>query len=109
MGLILLAGFFLYFMVRNILCPLFADDYSYAFIWDGEHLGNLIDGIGRRERVKSLKDIFISLRSHYFTWGGRIFSHFLVHFFILIGKHLFNLVNSLVCVLPILSSIYFKF
>ena len=96
MGLILLAGFFLYFMVRNILCPLFADDYSYAFIWDGKDGGNLMDGIGKRERVKSIKDIFISQHSHYLTWTGRFLAHVFVQFFILIGKKFFNLANALI-------------
>ncbi|MBQ9574642.1 MAG: hypothetical protein IJR27_05125 [Synergistaceae bacterium] len=101
-GIIILALFFLYFLLRNIMCPLFADDYSYAFIWDGKNGGNLINGIGRRERVKSLKDIFVSLYSHYFTWGGRMLAHFFVHLFVLIGKPLFNLVNSAVCILLLL-------
>ena len=95
MGLIILAGFFLYFMLRNILCPLLADDYSYAFIWDGKHYGNLMDGIGKRERVHSLKDIFVSLRSHYFTWGGRLPAHFFVQLFVLLGKSTFNFFNTL--------------
>lgn len=34
--IILLAIFFEIFMLRNFLFPLFADDYSYAFIWGGK-------------------------------------------------------------------------
>ena len=63
--IILLAIFFGIFMLRNFLLPLFADDYSYAFIWDGKNKGNLIRGIGKRERVKSIKDILGS-----FSYSG---------------------------------------
>jgi len=40
-----------------------ADDYSYAFIWDGGHLGNLMDDIGPRktnERQKSEKRVIMA-------------------------------------------------
>ena len=95
-GIILLAIFFGIFMLRNFLLPLFADDYSYAFIWDGKNKGNLIRGIGKRERVKSIKDILISQYSHYLTWSGRFVAHFFVQLFILIGKKFFNVINTLI-------------
>ena len=94
--IILLAIFFGIFMLRNFLLPLFADDYSYAFIWDGKNKGNLIRGIGKRERVKSIKDILISQYSHYLTWSGRFVAHFFVQLFILIGKKFFNVINTLI-------------
>ena len=84
------------FLLRNFLIPLFSDDYSYAFIWDGKDKGNLMDGIGKRERVKSIKDIFVSQYSHYLTWTGRFLAHFFVQFFILIGKKSFNIANTLI-------------
>ena len=94
--IILLLTFSGVFLLRNFLMPLFADDYSYAFIWDGKDNGNLMDGIGRRERVKSIKDIFISQRSHYLTWSGRFIALGLCQFFILIGKKFFNIANTLI-------------
>lgn len=94
--IILLVIFFGIFMLRNFLLPLFADDYSYAFIWDGKNKGNLIRGIGKRERVKSIKDILISQYSHYLTWSGRFVAHFFVQLFILIGKKFFNVINTLI-------------
>lgn len=94
--IILLAIFSGIFLLRNFLLPLFADDYSYAFIWDGKNKGNLIRGIGKRERVKSIKDILISQYSHYLTWSGRFVAHFFVQLFILIGKKFFNVINSLI-------------
>ena len=96
--IILLLTFSGVFFLRNFFLPLFSDDYSYAFIWDGKDKGNLMDGIGKRERVKSIKDIFVSQYSHYLTWSGRFVAHFLIQFFILIGKKFFNIVNTLIFV-----------
>ena len=90
------------FLIRNIMTSLAADDYSYAFIWDGEHWGNLMDGIGERQRVENCHDIFVSLGSHYFTWGGRIPSMFFVQLFVWMGKGWFNIANTLVYVLLML-------
>ncbi len=88
--------------------PLAYDDFCYAFIWDGEHGGNL-DGIQigspeleHRERVNSFGDIFQSQWSHYLTWGGRVFAHSIVQFFLWIGKPYFNVANTIVFVLLIL-------
>ena len=69
------------FLWRNILMPMVGDDYSYAFIWDGANAGNLMDGIGPRQRITSLTDIVASQWSHYFTWGGRVPALFAVQFF----------------------------
>ena len=84
-----------YFFLRNILMPLSDDDYAYAFIWDGEHGGNLIDGIGERQRVESIGDIFQSQYSHWHTWGGRVIAHFFAQFFIWIGKIYFDVANTI--------------
>ena len=89
---VLLVG---YFFLRNVFMPLSDDDYAYAFIWDGEHGGNLIDGIGERQRVESIGDIFQSQYSHYFTWGGRITAHFFAQFFIWTGKLYFDVANTI--------------
>ena len=64
-----------FFFVMNVFMPICYDDYAYAFIWDGEHGGNL-DGIkqveeyNQRERVESIIDIVKSQHSHWYTWGG---------------------------------------
>ena len=86
------------FFLRNLLMPIIADDYSYAFIWDGDGRGNLIDGLdpNRLERVESFGDILYSQWQHYFTWGGRTIAHILVQFFVWQGKLLFDVVNTLV-------------
>ena len=78
------------------------DDFSYAFIWDGEHWGNLMDNIGPRERINSLYDILVSQWSHYFTWGGRTFSMIFIQLFAWTGKIWFDLANTAVFVLLML-------
>ena len=98
----LLLAFSLLFLLRNILTSLAGDDYSYAFIWDGEHCGNLMDGIGERQRVESIDDILVSQWSHYFTWGGRTPSMALIQLFVWLGKGWFNIANTLAYVLLML-------
>lgn len=99
---VVLAAFAVPFLLRNLLLPMMADDYSYAFVWDGGHLGNLMDDIGPRERVDSLSDIFISQWSHYFTWGGRTPSMIFIQLFAWVGKIWFDLANTLVFTLLML-------
>lgn len=90
------------FLWRNLLLPMVGDDYSYAFIWDGDHAGNLMDNIGPRQRITSLTDLAASQWSHYFTWGGRVPALLIVQFFAWhgsLGRLLFALANTLVFVL----------
>ena len=97
------AGIFLW---RNLLLPMVGDDYSYAFIWDGADAGNLMDGIGARQRITSLSDIFVSQWSHYFTWGGRVPALSAVQFFAWQSSnghdYLFDAVNTLFFVLLVM-------
>ncbi len=91
------------FLIRNLLLPLVSDDYSYAFIWNGEGGGNIAYGItGDFQRVTSFYDIAVSQWSHYFTWGGRTVAHCLIQFFVWIGKPFFDIANTLIFVLLIL-------
>ena len=59
--------FGLIFFWRSQLMPMSGDDYAYAFIWNSEHGGNLLDDIGPRQRLESLGDIVISQWNHYFS------------------------------------------
>ncbi|MBR4641490.1 MAG: hypothetical protein IKO74_02070 [Selenomonadaceae bacterium] len=110
-SMILFIAFAGFFFVRTALCPLSHDDYGYAFIWDGAHGGNLeamqfgSPEIEHRDRVESFGDIFKSLESHYFDWGGRIFAHAFVQFFIWIGKPYFDVANTLIFVFLVLTII----
>ncbi len=106
------ALFTIFFLVRTILMPLSNDDYSYAFIWDGEHGGNLAGmqfgsfDIERRERVDSFSDIAQSMWSHYFTWGGRILTHTIIQFFVWIGKPWFDIANTIIFAALVLLIIF---
>ena len=89
----------LIFFMRNCLLPLAADDYSYAFVWDGAGRGNILEGVPDTiERVNSLDDLITSQWSHYMTWGGRTPAHTLVQLFVWIGKPLFNVLNTMMFV-----------
>ncbi|MBR0261205.1 MAG: hypothetical protein IJQ85_05355 [Selenomonadaceae bacterium] len=110
-SMILFAAFAGFFFVRTALCPLSHDDYGYAFIWDGAHGGNLeamqfgSPEIEHRDRIESFSDIFKSLTSHYFDWGGRIFAHAFVQFFIWVGKPVFDIANTIIFVFLVLTII----
>ncbi len=109
---ILFALFTGLFFVRNALTPMMGDDYGYAFIWDGEHGGNLdamqfgAADIENRERVESFSDIAQSMWSHYFTWGGRILSHTIVQFFVWIGKPYFDIANTIIFAALVLTTLH---
>ena len=90
------------FLIRNLLLPMTGDDFSYAFIWNGDDLGNLMDDIGPRERIHSFYDILVSQWSHYFTWGGRTPSMIFIQLFAWLGKIWFDLANTIVFTLLML-------
>lgn len=92
----MLLVFMLLFFARNLVLPMISDDIPYAFVWDGADRGNLLDGVGPRERITSLGDIVRSQYSHYMTWGGRIIGIGLTQFFSWQGKLLFDVLNTLV-------------
>ena len=95
-GYLMLAVFVTLFFVRNLMLPMVSDDIPYAFVWDGTDRGNLLDGVGQRERITSFYDIVRSQYSHYMTWGGRIIGIGLTQLFAWEGKGLFNVLNTLV-------------
>lgn len=99
-----LAFFVGYFFLRNVFMPLCYDDYCYSFVWDGEHGGNLdaMEG-GERQRVQSFGDIIQSQFSHYMTWGGRVFGHSLAQFFLWTGKFSFDVANTIVLIIFVLT------
>ena len=82
-------------LARNLLFPLYGDDYGYSFIWDGKCRGNLLTPPGRKlERVKTAGDVAVSQLSHYKTWGGRTVAHVLDQSFLKRGKTVFNFANT---------------
>ena len=95
---IIFAVFLGIFFLRNLLMLVVADDYSYAFIWDGEGRGNLIDGLdpNRLQPIESFGDILKSQWSHYFTWGGRTIAHIFVQLFVWENNISFDVTNTFV-------------
>ena len=99
LGLLFIAGFVL---IRNLLFPLFADDFLYLFIWDRDHGGNFcITPQCQLQRVRTLRDVVSSQRSHYLVTGGRSVAHFLDQLFLRHGKMPFNLANTIVLLLQL--------
>ncbi len=45
--LVMLVVFMSLFFVRNLMLPMASDDIPYAFVWDGEDRGNLLDSAAR--------------------------------------------------------------
>ena len=91
----------MYFKSR--LTPLYADDYPYSFIWDGEDNGNLAYGNQKYRRVRNFKDLLKSQISHYKTWDGRTLAESLVQIFLAFDdkKH-FDRANTLVILTQLL-------
>jgi len=64
--------------------PLYCDDFNYPFIF------------GTDQRISSIADLLQSQYTHYFQMNGRTIPHIFVQWFDgLIGKGLFNVINSL--------------
>ena len=99
---IVLIGIFISVLILNLLnYPYIGDDYVYAFMWQGKVLITPLPENARR--IQSFSDIFQSLYSHYFTWGGRMVAHFFVMFFMWVGKFWFDITDSLIVVLLLLE------
>lgn len=79
--------FFILVLILNRLYPLFADDWSYSFIYGGN------------DRVKNIKDIFISQYRHYFMWGGRTIVHLIAQFLLFIPAWIADILNSIAYIL----------
>ncbi len=71
------------------LTPLLMDDFDYSFSW------------ATGERLSSISDVLASQAVHWQLWGGRSVAHTLAQFFLLMGKPLFNTLNSVVYLLLI--------
>ena len=92
--------FAMIFLIRNILIPLASDDYSYAFVWNADGIGNI--GLGTSselERIESISDIIKSQWNHYMTWGGRTVAHTLIQIVVWLGKPVFDIITVLMFIL----------
>ena len=87
-GYIILALFGLAFYIHNILSSEFHDDFVYKFFCGFPEYSR---------RIESVVDIFYSQVNHYFSTNGRTIVHVFVQLFTgILGKKIFNIVNSLV-------------
>lgn len=81
-GYLAIIGVIFYWM--NLFTPLYCDDWHYCFIY------------GTGLPIESLGDIFKSQYTHYFEMNGRFIPHFFVQLFDgILGKELFNIINTL--------------
>ena len=80
--------------VLNHFMPMFADDYSYSF------------SFLTKERITSIRQILPSQIAHYHNVNGRIVTHTLAQFFLMMEEAAFDIVNA-VATLALLFLIYF--
>lgn len=80
---IILFIIFISMLTLNYLYPYISDDYTYMYKYDNF------------ERIKNISDIFLSMKDHYFLWGGRVLAHSLASVFLLLPKNIFNICNSI--------------
>lgn len=79
----LLLGVFLVMTALTALTPMLADDFSYSFSY-----------ADRSSRISGLGDILASMAAHRRIMNGRVFSHSLAQFFLMLPKPLFDLCNG---------------
>ena len=76
------AAIFLANLLLNVQTPLIADDFNGAFEF------------GSPRRITGLAGVLESVRVYYMTWSGRVISRFTLQLFVLLGKPVFNVLNS---------------
>ena len=79
-----MAAVFLIILILTALTPYFVDDYAYMF--------SFADG----SRITSPAQIIPSMARHAHTMNGRLISHGLEQFFLMLPKAVFNICNALV-------------
>lgn len=89
---IALVSFSLMFFL-NINTPFCADDFVYNFVFSNQPL------MPTEHRIESIADIVTSMKAHYIGTNGRIITHSIVQLMVLIGKPIFNYINSFIYVL----------
>lgn len=101
---ILLISIFILAWYFNYAYPLIWDDYVYSYVFN-EH--SFLKSLPfDTQRIKGLKDIFLSQYNHYFSWGGRLVAHSIAQLFLWIGKEIFNVFNALIFILIILEILW---
>ncbi|MBR1939923.1 MAG: hypothetical protein IJ845_01150 [Bacteroidaceae bacterium] len=90
-GYLLIIGVVFYLM--NVFTPEYLDDYLYKYMF--------INGKTNTDfPIHTLKDVLLSQYDHYFSFNGRVIVHSFVQLFSgILGKPIFNIVNSFVLIL----------
>ena len=73
--------------ILNCLTPLLADDYAWDLL------------MGTEIHINNVNDIVRSMYNYYFTWGGRIGGAFYDQLFMLLGKPIFNICNTIIYII----------
>lgn len=79
------------FFLLNYFTPLLHDDLAYLYQY-----GPKAEVRPTNFPVKNIEDVFKSQYYHYLDVNGRFFSHFLLQFFLLLGKNIFNIFNVII-------------
>lgn len=84
-------------LMLNILYPTMSDDYTFRFVWRGDY-GPMFcdDAYYPQEPIENIGDVFVSLRSLYWTWGGRMIIWSLAYLFANLPDIVFDLANTAV-------------
>ena len=82
-----LVSIFILILIFTALTPLCADDFSYSFSWYDN------------SRITSVAQIIPSMVVHRQLTNGRVFSHGLVQFFLMLPKPVFDVFNAVNAVL----------
>ena len=77
----------------NRMTVYYADDFAYQYVFTNGPMKTADNP------VDSFKEIFESMKAHYFYTNGRVVTHSIVQFFMWMGKPVFNILNSAVYVL----------
>lgn len=86
----------IFFFICNYYTPFIQDDYAYCYVYGPDSAIIRPTSI----RIHSLMQVFISQFNHYFFVNGRVTSHVFIQIFCgILGKNIFNLVNTIVFVL----------
>lgn len=89
--LLTLIGTFAVILGLNLLTPMLADDYRYAY------------SFSTGARLQGLSDIFPSLAAHASVMNGRLVPHFFVQLFTLMPRPVFSVINALVYIALLLG------
>ena len=89
------AGIFCLMLTLNVLYPFMSDDYTFLYVWRGDYGSMFSMPIDYPiERIENIEDVWASLKSLYFTWGGRLIIWSLAYFFANMPHIVFDVANS---------------